>query len=131
MSVYYIKLRVCFGAGNLGDDYLAVTSQDKVLPVLLQIAFCYNEFSEFNHVCSIALHMASATSRVVGLPPRSGVTDPDCMVATIAFITTSAASGNPRCSSIMLPHQIWPIGFATPFPAMSGAEPCTGSNMDG
>jgi hypothetical protein len=27
--------------------------------------------------------------------------------------------------------QIWPIGLATPWPAMSGAEPCTGSNSDG
>src|SRR5215217_2451630 len=29
------------------------------------------------------------------------------------------------------PDQIWPIGFATSLPAMPGAEPCTGSNMDG
>ncbi len=27
--------------------------------------------------------------------------------------------------------QIWPIGLAMPCPAMSGAEPCTGSNSDG
>ena len=29
------------------------------------------------------------------------------------------------------PVQAWPRGLAMPFPAMSGAEPCTGSNMDG
>jgi len=31
----------------------------------------------------------------------------------------------------MAPVQIWAIGLAMPLPAMSGAEPCTGSNMDG
>ena len=42
-----------------------------------------------------------------------------------------AASAWPRNSSIIAPDQIWPIGFAMPLPAMSGAEPCTGSNSDG
>ena len=37
----------------------------------------------------------------------------------------------PRNSSISAPDQICPIGFAMPLPAMSGAEPCTGSNSDG
>ena len=40
-------------------------------------------------------------------------------------------SRSPRCSSIIAPDQIWPIGLAMPLPAMSGAEPCTGSNSDG
>ena len=43
----------------------------------------------------------------------------------------AAASASPRCSSIIAPDQIWPIGLAMPLPAMSGAEPCTGSNSDG
>jgi hypothetical protein len=30
-------------------------------------------------------------------------------------------------SSIIAPDQIWPMGLAMPCPAMSGAEPCTGS----
>ena len=31
----------------------------------------------------------------------------------------------------MAPDQIWPIGLAIHLPAMSGAEPCTGSNIEG
>ena len=31
----------------------------------------------------------------------------------------------------MAPDQIWPIGLAMPLPAMSGALPCTGSNIEG
>ena len=31
----------------------------------------------------------------------------------------------------MAPAQIWPIGLATFFPAISGAEPWTGSNNEG
>ena len=37
----------------------------------------------------------------------------------------------PRWSSIMAPHQIWPMGLAMPLPAMSGALPCIGSNIEG
>ena len=39
----------------------------------------------------------------------------------------AAASASPKCSSIIAPDQIWPIGLAMPWPAMSGAEPCTGT----
>ena len=42
-----------------------------------------------------------------------------------------AASGSPRCSSISEALQIAPAGFAMPRPAMSGAEPCTGSKRPG
>jgi hypothetical protein len=48
-----------------------------------------------------------------------------------SFDHPSSASLWPRCSSIIAPDQIWPIGLAMPLPAMSGAEPCTGSNIEG
>ncbi len=48
--------------------------------------------------------------------------------ASIARTIGAAASACPRCSSISAPDQICPIGLAMPLPAMSGAEPCTGSN---
>src|SRR5712671_4700664 len=49
----------------------------------------------------------------------------------MAFSTASAASERPKCLNIIAPDQICPMGFAIPFPAMSGAEPWTGSNIDG
>src|SRR5215211_322912 len=50
---------------------------------------------------------------------------------SIALTMAAAASASPRCSSIMAPDQICPTGLAIPCPAMSGAEPCTGSNTEG
>ena len=52
-------------------------------------------------------------------------------ISSTAASTAAAASSSPRCSSIWAPDQIAPIGFAIPWPAMSGADPCTGSNIDG
>ena len=75
--------------------------------------------------------MVAVTSWVVELPPMSGVAIPFARAAFIAPMTRSPASGNPRCSSIIAAHQICPIGLAIPLPAMSGAEPWTGSNMEG
>src|SRR6266508_1378371 len=72
------------------------------------------------------------TSMVEALPPRSRVsTLPSSTTRSTADTTARAASVWPRCSSIMAPVQIWAMGLAMPLPAMSGAEPCTGSNMDG
>src|SRR5712671_2708559 len=69
---------------------------------------------------------------VSALPPRSlvrSVRSPS--VRSIAATIDAAAVFSPRCSSIMAPDQIMPIGLAMPCPAISGAEPCTGSNTDG
>jgi len=58
--------------------------------------------------------MASATSRVVAVPPRSGVSTPEAVVAPIARMTLAASSSSPRCSSISATLQIAAIGFAIP-----------------
>ena len=46
-------------------------------------------------------------------------------------LSAEAASRSPRKSSIIAPARIVAIGLATPRPAMSGAEPWTGSNIEG
>src|SRR5439155_125717 len=56
---------------------------------------------------------------------------PDAPDAPRVAPAVGAAPGWRRWSSIIAPVQIWAIGLATPRPAMSGAEPCTGSNIDG
>src|SRR5438874_2513372 len=80
------------------------------------------------HSCA---RMASVTCRVVAVPPRSGVRRPEAVVASMARITLAASTVRPRLSSISAALQIAPIGLAMPWPAMSGAEPWTGSNMLG
>ena len=49
----------------------------------------------------------------------------------MAFSTMAAAFVSPRWSSISAAAQICPIGLAIHWPAMSGADPWTGSNKDG
>ena len=43
----------------------------------------------------------------------------------------AAASASPRKSSIRAALRMAATGLALSWPAMSGAEPCTGSNIDG
>ena len=43
----------------------------------------------------------------------------------------SAADASPRNSSISAADRIAAVGLALFWPAMSGADPCTGSNIDG
>ena len=60
--------------------------------------------------------MARPRSVVFALPPTSGVRGPSTSATSIASTIALAASGWPRCSSIMAPDQIWPIGLAMPLP---------------
>src|SRR5664279_3731792 len=58
-------------------------------------------------------------------------TEPLCRVArsnATAASTRRAASGRPRWSSSSATDSTVAVGSAIPVPAMSGAEPCTGSN---
>ena len=54
-------------------------------------------------------------------------------LASIAAAVTLpiAAAAWPRCSSIIAADRIAASGLAKPLPTMSGALPCTGSNIDG
>ena len=56
---------------------------------------------------------------------------PDASAVSTASSTVRAASASPRWSSIIAPARTIASGLAMPRPAMSGAEPCTGSNMEG
>mmetsp|Transcript_36612 Transcript_36612/g.84976 ORF Transcript_36612/g.84976 Transcript_36612/m.84976 type:complete len:483 (-) Transcript_36612:1085-2533(-) len=77
--------------------------------------------------------IASPSWAQEALPPRSGVLGAagSASTASMAAMTASCAAWWPRKSSIIAPAQIWPMGLAMPLPAMSGAEPCTGSNRLG
>src|SRR5262249_3707028 len=74
---------------------------------------------------------ASPTSRVVAVPPTPRVFGHLEQTVASASRRRAAASASPRWSSISEALQIAPDGFAIPCPAMSGAEPCTGSNRPG
>src|SRR5688500_2261112 len=74
---------------------------------------------------------AAPTCEVLALPFMSGVCGPSMMTRSMARTMSAAASAWPRCSSISAPDQMAAIGLAMRRPAMSGAEPCTGSKIEG
>src|SRR5207244_6735250 len=74
---------------------------------------------------------AAPSSEVLALPFMSGVCGPSMITRSMARTMSAAASAWPRCSSISAPDQIVASGLAILRPAMSGAEPCTGSKIDG
>ena len=66
---------------------------------------------------------------MVALPPKSPVkTLPSFNKVKIALSNLSADSFSPKYLSIITADNIIAIGFAIPLPAISGADPCTGSN---
>src|SRR5262249_28123973 len=73
--------------------------------------------------------IASPTCDVEASPPTSRVPGPSRHVSSSARIRRAEASTSPSVSSIRAALQIAPSGFAIPRPAMSGAEPCTGSKI--
>jgi len=61
-----------------------------------------------------AAAIAFPTSSVDAEPPMSRVLGPLSRTFSIALMIAPAASCSPRCSSIIAPDQIWPIGLAIP-----------------
>src|SRR5262249_16861327 len=73
---------------------------------------------------------ASVPAAVPAGPPRSGGrTLPARSTAATAPRSASAPRGRFRWSNSIATDSTAAIGLATPLPAMSGAEPWTGSNM--
>ncbi len=76
--------------------------------------------------------METSEPAVSAVPPRLRVLVSEISSETyMARSISSAAASLPKCSSIMAAVQTAATGLATPLPATSGAEPCTGSNIDG
>ena len=79
--------------------------------------------------CSLSM-IAAEYSEVDDFPPRSLVIVLPCAsVSKMAFSILVAWSDRPMCRSIMMLESKRAVGFARPFPAMSGAEPWTASIM--
>src|SRR5882762_1196603 len=73
---------------------------------------------------------AAANSRVDAPPSRSRVRIPSSLTVRLMAVRRRCAKpGSPTWSSINPPASNSEMGFAIPLPAMSGAEPCTASNI--
>jgi len=83
----------------LGDDFLA----DAVAGDGRYVVGTHDQIADAT---------AMPTSSVLALPPRSGVRGPSTSTFSIARRIAAPASAWPRCSSIIAPDQIWPIGLA-------------------
>src|SRR5260370_41073056 len=72
----------------------------------------------------------SPTSTVRLSPPRSGVTKFSGRAARPAVRSAAASGFQPRNSNIIAEARTEPKGLAMRFPAILGADPCTGSSSD-
>src|SRR5437660_1433290 len=72
----------------------------------------------------------SPHSFVPKLPPTSGVIFFWCTAFSTVFSIFSDSAVRPKWASIIAAVKIAPIGLARFLPAMVGAEPCTGSNIE-
>ena len=74
----------------------------------------------------------SPTALVDAVPPRSGVlTSPTLHMRLQGFEQACGGSLSRRENRASSARPRWWPGFAMPWPLMSGAEPCTDSNMEG
>src|SRR5581483_9475159 len=112
-----------FGSTSAHDETASVSFDcRKDLRSIFLVAVGVFDFDLGDHVCAhaeTASAIALPTSSVPAVPPMSRVRGPFCRTRSIALTIDCAASACPRCSSIIAPDQICPIGFATPLPAIS------------
>src|SRR5207247_1332343 len=123
------------GAGGVGE-HLAVLAGDEGRDLLLvavhQVAEREQDLGPRGQ-----RGLAPARGRLGGrghprVDHRAGAVTWSCASAwRRAASTRPWASRCPRCASIMAPAQTAPTGLAIPFPAMSGAVPWMGSNIEG
>lgn len=79
----------------------------------------------------ISSQTASVTSTVFALPPRSAVTMPRSHTRSTTSNSFVLASSSPSQANISALVQKVATGLATPFPVISNADPCIGSNILG
>src|SRR5205823_2472954 len=82
-------------------------------------------------VAPVSQVILPATASPISAVVRAPAVDRAPRSAATAVSTRRAASGRPTWSSSMATDRMVAVGSAAPVPAMSGALPCTGSNMLG
>src|SRR5699024_2621099 len=112
----------CSGTGETGADYRYFLSFHLYTSFVNKVNYIFLMSSSPNseHFTSLALSMSLA---------KSYVTTWEAIVFSIAFVTRSAASCQPMCSSISTPERTTDEGFTLSSPAYFGAVPCVASKI--